>query len=183
MLDRKRRLSSVLLLLLFQLHLDCALSMVSSIACSSDAKLGQFSRFIPLANQQEGHLDYTEPLLLDISIKTIHSNVSHEFTLPMDTGSTGVAMGAQSLGLSPDDLHGYPRGVEYLSSSHILYEGQWIDAADVNLTFTGTGVTAKVPILAVTERSTCTKFVDGECAPGHKENVQAWPDRPQYLGE
>lgn len=150
-------------------------------ASCSGSKFGEFSSFIPF-HDYGNNLDLAQPMTLNVTVETIHSRTLYNHLLPMDTGSTGVAIGAKSLGLNDWNLHQYPRGTEYLSSSRILWEGYWVDAKDVNLTFTGTGLTANVPIFAVTIESVCTEFVNGACCPGHKEHIHLWPEDVHYLG-
>lgn len=99
----------------------------------------------------------------------------------MDTGSTGVVIGASLLGLDLEDLKKYQAGNEYLGSSGVFWEGYWLTASDVNLTFTAANLTAKVPILAVTETSSCGNFNNGECEEGSKTNITQWPNT-RYLG-
>ena len=101
----------------------------------------------------------------------------------MDTGSTGVVIGASQLDLTAHDLENYPKGHEFLSSSHVFWEGHWINASEVNFTFTAADVIAKVPILAVTESSICGNFSKGKCDPKSKTHVNRRPNRINYLGK
>ena len=96
---------------------------------------------------------------------------------------TGVAIGAEQLGVSLQDLQRYPTGYEYLSSSGRYWQGYWVSASDVNLTFTAANVTAKVPILAVTESSICHNFQNGPCEQSSKTNITLWPNTINYLGQ
>ncbi|KAL9073478.1 MAG: hypothetical protein Q9161_002899 [Pseudevernia consocians] len=100
----------------------------------------------------------------------------------MDTGSTGVTIGAKQLGLRYKNLTKYQPGSEFLSSSGVFWEGYWINASDVNLTFTAANVTAKVPILAVTKTSICGNFHNGTCQEASKTNITLWPSHIRYLG-
>lgn len=159
-------------------------SSLTSDSCSSGSEWGEFSSFIPFANYKDNK-DLARDMTLNVTISTVHAK-AHETpynrALPMDTGSTGVAIGAKSLGLTLQDLSKYPPGVEYLSSSRVFWEGYWVDAKDVNVDFAGTGLTAQVPIFAVTVESVCTRFINGGCSPRHKVNVTDWPEDVHYLG-
>ena len=104
---------------------------------------------------------------------TIGNYTSHA---PMDTGSTGILMSAKH-------VEGFPpikciSGSQYLSSSKLLYEGCWINST---IGFSSIAV-AKVPILAVRSRCTCTKFCSekSECAVP-PSNCTPNPE-VQYLG-
>ncbi len=139
------------------------------------------SRFIPFANAA------TNPgLLYDVSfnfsVTTSYSPRVYDFTASMDTGSTGVTIGAKQLGLRHKNLTKYQTGSEFLSSSGVFWEGYWIDASDVNLTFTAANLTAKVPILAVTKTSICGNFQNGACEEASKTNITLWPTHIRYLG-
>ena len=101
----------------------------------------------------------------------------------MDTGSTGVVIGAKQLGLAFEELQHYPKGYEYLDSSGVFWEGYWVSASDANLTFTAAGVIAKVPIHAVTESSICAKFQNEPCNQKSKTNITSWPININYLGQ
>ena len=101
----------------------------------------------------------------------------------MDTGSTGVVIGARQLDLTVEQLQHYPKGSEFLSSSNVLWEGHWINASDANFTFSGADVTAKVPILAVTESSICGTFTDGKCKEGTRTACVGMPEGINYLGQ
>jgi hypothetical protein len=89
-----------------------------------------------------------------------------EFELPMDTGSTGILIGAPLLPLvGPNE--GTP-SYEFLSSSRILYTGRLVE---LPITFHGsknTNATATVPVLVVDESVVCPWYdakVDGPCCP------------------
>ncbi|OAG09275.1 uncharacterized protein CC84DRAFT_1160465 [Paraphaeosphaeria sporulosa] len=85
---------------------------------------------------------------------TIHSGKEDvRIDMPVDTGSTGLLIGAPLLpGVDP--RAGTP-GRQYLSSSNIVYVGRYLD---LNLTFHGTGnisAGARVPILIVDKSWVC----------------------------
>ena len=145
-------------------------------------ELGTVSHFIPFANAGDNK-DLDRDVFLNFTITTTHSPEAHHFSAAMDTGSTGVVISAKQLKLSLNDLENYSKGSEYLSSSHVYWEGYWIDAVDVNLTFTAAEIIAKVPILAVTESSICVIYANGVCDPCSKTNVTYWPSNIPYLGE
>ena len=95
-----------------------------------------------------------------------------DFELPMDTGSTGIMIGAPRLpDVGPDE--GIP-AYEYLSSSRILYSGRLVRQL---ITFHGADgeyATAKVPILVVDRSVVC---------PWYKPGIDGFdcpriPDRP-----
>ncbi|KXH66030.1 hypothetical protein CSAL01_05826 [Colletotrichum salicis] len=107
----------------------------------------------------------------------------------MDTGSTGVMIGAGVLGFDEkttfDKSH---PGNEYLSSSGRLWQGYWIDA---NITFpaktdergTGEDVVASVPIMVVTEASICRAWkTQGSCTEAQKSNITMYPKDIHYMG-
>lgn len=87
------------------------------------------------------------------------------YTGTLDTGSTGVILSAADLeNYNKTDASRYPVGWQFLTSSKILYSGNWIPR---NLTFptashdggnSTTSVTAEVPILAVTKKVICPGY-------------------------
>ncbi|KAF2184663.1 hypothetical protein K469DRAFT_177368 [Zopfia rhizophila CBS 207.26] len=104
-----------------------------------------------------------------------------DFKLPMDTGSTGVLIGAPLLP-DVDASKGKP-SYEYLSSSNILYNGNLVD---LPITFHGekkTYVTATVPVLVVEKSVKCPWYnaeVDnGVCPP----NPDGPPPTPRDLSK
>lgn len=85
---------------------------------------------------------------------TIHAGKKDvDIDMPVDTGSTGLLIGAPLLpGIDPN---AGTRGRQYLSSSNIVYVGRYLD---LNLTFHGgKGVYAetKVPVLIVDKSWVC----------------------------
>ena len=81
-----------------------------------------FSRFIPYANAAKNPtLAYD--VSLDFSITTTKSPRAYNFTASMDTGSTGVVIGAKQLNLDLKTLKKYQPGTEYLSSSGVFWQG------------------------------------------------------------
>ncbi|KAF2446613.1 hypothetical protein P171DRAFT_430733 [Karstenula rhodostoma CBS 690.94] len=85
---------------------------------------------------------------------TIHSGKQHvRIDMPVDTGSTGLLIGAPLLpGIDPN---AGTRGRQYLSSSNIVYVGRYLD---LNLTFHGIGdvvAEARVPVLIVDKSWVC----------------------------
>lgn len=82
---------------------------------------------------------------------------SHSFQAGLDTGSTGFAIGAGSLPnwSYPLNESDYPDGFEYLSSSHRLWTGKWVNKT---IEFQDANVTANVPVLIVTKSFICFKF-------------------------
>lgn len=113
----------------------------------------------------------------------------------LDTGSTGILLSAADLENYNETAAAlYPVGWQFLTSSKILYSGNWIPR---NLTFptaskdggnaTTTNVTAEVPILAVTKKVTCPGYnitTDGAECPANA-NATGETDMPVqivYLG-
>lgn len=85
---------------------------------------------------------------------TIHSGKEEvRIHMPVDTGSTGLLIGAPLLpGIDPQ---AGTRGRQYLSSSNIVYVGRYLD---LNLTFHGVGdvsAEARVPVLIVDKSWVC----------------------------
>lgn len=84
---------------------------------------------------------------------TIHAGDDVLIDMPVDTGSTGLLIGAPLLpGIDPNA--GTP-GRQYLSSSNIVYVGRYLD---LNITFHGAkGVSAdtRVPVLLVDKSWVC----------------------------
>lgn len=95
------------------------------------------------------------------------------FELPMDTGSTGLLMGAPLLAdVGPEE--GTP-AYEYLTSSNILYNGRLVDLSVTFYGLDGLSATARVPVLIVDKSVICPWYdpsVDTfECPPN--------PDGPE----
>lgn len=145
-------------------------------------KPGSISRTIPYRNARNNpSLSYD--FSLGFTITTSLSGGEYNLSASMDTGSTGVAIGASLLNLTVKDVHHYPKGYEALSGG-TFWQGHWVPASEVNLTFAAgpSGrVTAKVPILAVTERSICHDFKDGVCR--NKTDPERLPLNVSYLGK
>ena len=154
---------------------------IHAIVCGPkpDYTQGTASRIIPFSNADSNpYLAYD--FQLNFTISTSLSAGEFALSASMDTGSTGVAIGAKTLNLSLEDVQHYPPGVESLSGG-ALWEGYWVPAEEVNMTFSAAGLTAKVPILAVTERSTCHRFRNGVCQ--KKTNVTEMPGDVNYVGQ
>ncbi|KAF2659037.1 hypothetical protein K491DRAFT_675961 [Lophiostoma macrostomum CBS 122681] len=117
-------------------------------------------------------------------VKATISGVDIE--LPMDTGSTGILIGAPLLPMvGPED--GTP-SYEFLSSSRILYNGRLVE---LPITFhgpKGTNATATVPVLVVDESVVCPWYdakVDGPCCPFNPNGPAPIPrdtSRITYMG-
>ena len=118
---------------------------------------------------------------LEFTITTTLAKGDHKLSGSMDTGSTGVAVGATLMGLTLEDVQKYENGSESLSGG-TFWEGYWIPASEVNFTFADAGLTAKIPILAVMESSTCHNFDDsGKCT--KKTDSKKMPDDVHYVGQ
>lgn len=136
------------------------------------------SRQIPYADLPNSNLAYD--FALEFTVSTSLSVGEFTIQASMDTGSTGIAIGATLINLKPEDLEGHPKGYEALSGG-TFWQGFWVPADKVNITFPSAGVTAQVPILVVTSRSTChASVVDGVCQ-GKETDVQEMP-AVKYLG-
>ncbi len=137
------------------------------------------SRIIPYNNAgSNARLGYD--FSLDFTVKTSLSNGEYNLSASMDTVSTGVAIGAKLMNLALEDVQHHPKGAKALSGGN-LWEGFWVPASEVNLTFAAAGLTAKILILAVTERSTCHDSVYGECK--NKVDPVKMPTDNKYLGQ
>lgn len=167
----------------------CLLAVKAAASASNNTDCGSLpsyapdaiSRFIPYANSAiNPGLAYD--VAFNFSVTTSHSPEVYNFTASMDTGSTGVTIGAKQLGLSLNYLSQFQPGSEFLSSSGVFWEGYWINASAVNITFTDANVIAKVPILAVTNTSICGNFKNGTCEEASKSNITQWPTHIRYLG-
>lgn len=93
-------------------------------------------------------------------IPMVRATISgNDFELPMDTGSTGIMIGAPRLPhISPDE--GIP-AYEYLSSSRILYGGRLVSQTITFHGVDGAYATATVPILVVDRSMVCPWYKPG----------------------
>ncbi|TQN66906.1 hypothetical protein CSHISOI_08519 [Colletotrichum shisoi] len=143
--------------------------------------------FIPFVNKFP-LIDSTPSL--EFSVSTRWSAPVSVPSAGMDTGSTGVMIGAGLLGFSDTNapFDKSRPGNEYLSSSGRLWQGYWIDA---NLTFrTGADergyrqdVVTAVPVMIVTEASVCRAWkTQGSCTEAQKSNITMWPSNIHYVG-
>lgn len=130
-----------------------------------------YTAFIPFvpSSLTPDELPWTNP----VRIPWCLDHQPYCYTGILDTGSTGVLLSAADLTNYNRSLASvYPIGWEFLTSSKILYIGNWIPR---NLTFptgtknSSTNITANVPILAVTKKVICPGYnikKDGpECPP------------------
>ncbi|KAF2715348.1 hypothetical protein K504DRAFT_24980 [Pleomassaria siparia CBS 279.74] len=154
----KNRLRIAIVFTLLSSYL--VLKHLSSILMPSNREKSDLSRYTNSIFLPYVHKFHTQ------HVPMVHATISGiDFELPMDTGSTGVMIGAPRLPhISPDE--GIP-AYEYLSSSRILYSGRLVDQ---NITFhgaDGTYAMAAVPILVVDRSMVCPWYkpgVDGfEC--------------------
>ena len=144
-------------------------------------RLGEVSSFIPYANNHENEGFYRAPRL-DLQVSTTHSSHVANVSPIMDTGSAGYMLSAKVLNLSLKFLsETYTYGFEFLSSSHVYYEGYWIEKEAINITFVAADVVAKIAVLAVTETGRCNLSSDG-CKDGTKTNVIIMPTSVNYFG-
>ena len=132
---------------------------------------------IPFSNDADYSFPEYVPMLC-FSVQTDYSPLIYFFEAVIDTGSTGIAISAKDIGLETTDWGNATKGYEYLSSSHRLWEGYWIPA---RLDFSGT--IAAVPILAVTQNSTCANFTGNLTDPcANRVNVTKFPIGIKYMG-
>ncbi|KAK6211659.1 outer membrane autotransporter barrel protein [Colletotrichum tabaci] len=143
--------------------------------------------FIPFVNKFP-LIDSTPSL--EFSVATKWSAPVSVPSAGMDTGSTGVMIGAGLLGFSDSNapFDKSRPGNEYLSSSGRLWQGYWIDA---NLTFRSgpdergyrQDVVTAVPVMVVTEASVCRAWkTQGSCTEAQKSNITMWPSNIHYVG-
>jgi hypothetical protein len=118
---------------------------------------------------------------------TIHSGTEDvRLDMPVDTGSTGLLIGAPLLpGIDPK---AGTRGRQYLSSSHIVYVGRYLD---LNLTFHGSRsviAESQVPVLIVDKSWVCPWYDPSkhgfECplGPEGQKPIQRDVGRITYMG-
>lgn len=141
------------------------------------------SAFIPFSNNNRRAPSCSFPEQapsLSFVVTTKWNDGIHVYSTTMDTGSTGVAISAASLGLRGTDFDkGAPYGNEYLSSSGVFWEGYWVPA---NMIFPGNVITEQ-PILAVVNQSNCKKNwdpINGKC--NKREHLIKWVENVQYVG-
>lgn len=147
--------------------------------------------FIPFINKFPD-INTTPSLTFTVMTKdleTLNRKAVNIKSAGMDTGSTGVMIGAGVLGFDEKTPFDKSKpGNEYLSSSGRLWQGYWVDA---NLTFPamvdertiGEDVVASVPILIVTEASICRAWkTQGSCTEAQKSNITMYPKDIHYMG-
>lgn len=149
---------------MFQFALQILLFGLAAAAPSLDPdNLSSFKAtlFIPYASKFASN-----------STPTINGMINGEkHTIPVDTGSTGLIIGAPKLKSIPKNKGTF--GVEYLSSSNNLYTGRFVN---INITFFGkneTKAVSQVPVLIVDKAVVCPGYNvtkgDGICP---KKNPQ-----------
>ncbi|KAI3548817.1 hypothetical protein CSPX01_02840 [Colletotrichum filicis] len=143
--------------------------------------------FIPFINKFPD-INYTPSVEFSIMTKYNKTAVNIK-SAGMDTGSTGLMIGAGNLGFDENTKFDKSRpGNEFLSSSNRLWQGYWIDA---NITFparadelaAGEEVVASVPIMVVTEASKCKAWgTQGSCTEAQKSDIVMYPNNISYMG-
>jgi hypothetical protein len=121
-----------------------------------------------------------KPLALDatIQISIDGQNISD---VPIDTGSTGLAVTADLIpNFDPSDPSNTP-GYLYYSSSHRLWSGYWVPKLVTIYGAGNTYLTTSCPILVVTEQIICKNFcqASGLC---RDKNPTTSSGTLQYLG-
>ncbi|MDX2102767.1 MAG: hypothetical protein SF002_09525 [Alphaproteobacteria bacterium] len=108
----------------------------------------------------------------------------HRLTVPVDTGSTGMAVSASVIpGYDPNSeaAKQFPVGWEFLSSSKRLWVGRWVPVTVQFLDTAGAPVAeAKVPVLAVSQAGICTSYVEASSGPNCPG--QTLPPAPSTIG-
>ncbi|KXH48068.1 hypothetical protein CNYM01_10077 [Colletotrichum nymphaeae SA-01] len=143
--------------------------------------------FIPFINKFP-LIDSTPSVTFTVKTKYNQTAVQVK-SAGMDTGSTGLMIGAGVLGFDEKtDFDKSQPGNEFLSSSNRLWQGYWIEA---NITFPARNdeltaseeVVASVPIMVVTEASICKAWnKQGSCTEAQKSNITMYPNDIHYMG-
>ncbi|KAF2205800.1 hypothetical protein GQ43DRAFT_436680 [Delitschia confertaspora ATCC 74209] len=133
-------------------------------------------------------LPYTEKFNTN-NVPCVNATIDNlNFELPVDTGSTGLFIGAPRL--PHVNLTGKPPGHQYLTSSNLLYTGRIVE---LSITFHGSNgdnATSTVPVLVV-ERSVKCKWYNpvvdaGKCPPHPKDPsikpIERDTSRITYMG-
>ncbi|KAH6666315.1 hypothetical protein B0J14DRAFT_604624 [Halenospora varia] len=124
------------------------------------------------------------------SSPTTPSTFTRSYEFDVDTGTCGILIGSSAMqSWNETDCIGIMgEAYQYLSSSHILYTGCWVDRnVWFNRLDTGTGnqkVQARVPILVVTKEITCPGSrigIDGYNCPSPSSVIMN-PDPPRMMG-
>ncbi|WP_413989869.1 hypothetical protein ACMDCR_28705 [Labrys okinawensis] len=143
------------------------------------------ARFVPYTNAGSGAAPFTKAPKLSFLVQVPGGSASHQFTMTMDTGSTGVVISAADLpGYSTANAQ-YPQGWEFLSSSKLLWVGRWIPRELVFLDASGAGLaTAQVPVLAVETQYTCPGWSEKRNQPTCTDPQQtvSMPTGIAYMG-
>jgi hypothetical protein len=132
-----------------------AASAASPRAGAQTAAAPAYDRFT-----QSGFIPFHGPNTVQIQVG------GRLFRVTMDTGSTGLAITADSIpGYSLEMAARHPIGWEYLSSSKLLWVGHLVPLDVVFPDGRGGSVTATVPVLAVEREATCPSYVEGPACP------------------
>ena len=166
-----RRLMMPALLLAAALAPPPALAQSAPVHASSS-----LARLLPFADEDPA-APFTKPVGFYIWVG------GKGFSVTMDTGSTGLALTADSIpGYSLEMAARYPIGWEYLSSSGFLWVGHLIPMDVVFRDSSGGTVTATVPVLAVEREAICPgdTYKGGPACPG----IELRPAAPRirYMG-
>ncbi|HYE00297.1 MAG TPA: hypothetical protein VEH84_13000 [Alphaproteobacteria bacterium] len=135
------------------------------------------SQCLTFANNAEQPQPFTNAPMLGFAI-----NGGPKHTVTMDTGSVGIAIGAQNI---PDfaKLKAGPEakpGTQFLSSSKILWTGTWVPVT-VTLYDGETPVaTSSVPVLGVEQAVICRDYQGGPTCPSPSGTADA--SKVVYMG-
>ncbi|KAJ0159657.1 hypothetical protein CTA2_9338 [Colletotrichum tanaceti] len=174
-----------------------ALAAVAQVAAAASCPASGPPTYPKATPENTAFIPFVNKFPLVDSTPSLEFSVATKWSAPvsvpsagMDTGSTGVMIGAGLLGFSDGNapFDKSRPGNEYLSSSGRLWQGYWVDA---NLTFRAgpdergyrQDVVTAVPVMLVTEASVCRAWkTQGSCTEAQKSNVTMWPTNIHYIG-
>lgn len=152
---------------------------ISTILPSSNMR----TVFIPfLSSSLSPEAPWTKPVRVHWRL----DNQSFGYHGTVDTGSTGVILSAADLeGYNRTEASAYPVGWQFLTSSKILYVGNWIPRTLTFFTGNAGNITVVVPILAVTKKVICPGYNKNDgpvCPPSANGTEIDMPEHIVYLG-
>jgi hypothetical protein len=169
------------------LAITVAADFATSASAQSGPDLHSFTtaRFIPYANAGSAAPPFTHAPKLSFLVQVPGGGASRQFTITMDTGSTGVVISAADLPGYSNAADRYSLGWEYLSSSKRLWVGRWVPRELVFLDASGAQLaTANVPVLAVETQYICpdwSKRSNQPTCPKPQETI-SMPTGIAYMG-
>ncbi|KAJ4363407.1 hypothetical protein N0V83_009700 [Neocucurbitaria cava] len=140
--------------------------------------------------KQAIYLPFTKDFSSDYTPTVRGSINGRSFTFPVDTGSTGLMIGAPLLpdvDLSGSNADQYEQGWEFLTSSSLLYNGRFVP---LDVTFYGSSrkytAVSKVLVLVVQSVIKCPAYNSttgqGICPDGGSVQSTASPKHVTYMG-